>query len=1048
MTNDKKIKMLSRINIILAIAAFLVQFTASAQTIERTIKWKEGLKTYQTMAGTSVKMPVCEGASATERDGFLPHIGENISIGTYGKITATLSNEVYEPVIGTDAAGAKLTDKVDLKVTPGMMRKQPYALIALMPLRRNAATGQIEKLVKYNLQLTVMATKQDRSGPSFAANSVLASGTWYKVSVTGTGVYKLDHDFLKNKCGFDLNNTSFSTIGVFGNGGGMVPDLNAADRLDDLQENPTMIVDNNGNNKVDNDDYILFYAQGPDQWTYNSTTGKFDFSKNLYSDKNFYFITADKGTGKRITATPSATGATTTITQFDDRAAHQEDKYNLLNSGKQWLGNKMSSLNPSTTINFSFPNLVTSSVAAYSPYNSTIAVSSGGQQLFSQVVNYVYTNTSYIDAFHTSDAVGTFTASNDAVNLTYTYNNPDASGTSIGYIYRVVLNAQRALTFTGGAMSFRSIASVSPGAVSQFNIANATSGLRVWDVTDITAIREISGTLSGGTYSFAANTSTLREFLAVDVNASYTAPAEEEKVENQNLHAMGQPQMVIVTSDELLAAANDLAAFHSQHDHLTVKVFRLKQIYNEFSSGRLDISAIRDMMRMLYTRAGSDSTLTPQYLLLFGDGSFDPKDRTADNNNQVPTYQSWDSQNILDAYTTDDFFGCLDDAEGGDMGSPQLMDISIGRLPAATASEAQGMVDKIKLYKSSAALGSWRNIVTFVSDEPYDGGTEFESSVENFAEEIRLNFPTPNVEKIITDAFQGLPTPGGLRYPDCNTAILNRINNGTLILSYSGHGGISNWSNGRIFNISDIQNLENKEKLPLFVTATCDFSRFDDPTKKTAGEYLMTNSKGGAIAMITTVRPVYLDANDQLQGHLNPTLFGLYHGRRPTVGELTLMTKNTTIQSDSYATKNTRMFVLLGDPAMTLNYPEFEVVTTKIDSVPISQPHDTLKALKYVTISGEIRNANGVKNTSFNGTCYPLVYDKLGTFKALKNKPTYGDMTFNAYKSILFKGQCSVVNGSFTFSFIVPKDINYAIGKGRISYYAHSDWRCVRYSTG
>ena len=368
-------------------------------------------------------------------------------------------------------------------------------------------------------------------------------------------------------------------------------------------------------------------------------------------------------------------------------------------------------------------------------------------------------------------------------------------------------------------------------------------------------------------------------------------------------------------------------------------------------------------------------------------------------------------------------------------GGNQILDVAVGRLPSASASEAQGMVNKIKLYKSSATLASWRDIVTFVSDEPYvSGGDLFEGDADGLAESVRVGDPVYNVSKIYCDAYQLVSTPGGGRYPDVNTAILNQVNTGTLLISYTGHGGVSNWANARIFNLSDIQNLQNHEKLPTFVTATCEFSRFDNPAVKSAGEFLMTNAQGGAASMVTTVRPVDEGANTILQVAFYSYVFSRYEGRMPTIGEVTQQTKNNSGVLGT--TTNARAFVLLGDPAMTLDYPQYNVVTTKVDNVPLSQPHDTLKALKYVTISGEVRDWTGAKMTNFNGTCFPLIYDKLGVYYTLANYPNYTKFPYNAYKSNLFKGQCSVINGSFSFSFIVPKDINYAIGDGRISYYA------------
>jgi hypothetical protein len=1030
--------------------AILLHFSVAGQTIQRTINWDKAEKTYTNSKGVKVKTLSFEGSLANENDGFQPHYVENIRVPQYGDITVSLSNEVYEAITTTDIKSDKIDVSAKVTAVPGMMRKIPYAVVSIIPLRKNLITGRIEKLTKFSLKVENIVPKavhyQSKKLQGYAPNSVLSTGTWYKAGVTTTGVYKLDYNYLKNTCGFDLANTSFSSIAVFGNGGGMIPDLNSLPRYDDLQENPSYIVDNNNNNKVDQGDYILFYAQGPDQWTYDSVNMIFDFTKNLYADTSYYYITADQGTGKRIQAVASSSGGTS-ITQFDDYAAHEDDQFNFLSSGKIWFGDQMNSLNPTYSTSFNFPNIITSSpvkysstVAASSLYNSSITVLlNNSQQLVAHGLPGTDLNDDYPNIYVSDTRSGTFSAPSGSFSLTYNFSNPDQTGSSVGYIYNMVLNAKRSLIFTGLSMSFRSIASIGAGRTSQFNLASANATTHIWDVSDITAVQEITGSLSGTTLSITAPTPALREFVAVDISSSLPNPTGIGQVGIQNLHAIGQPNMLIITPDDLLNPSDDLAAFHSQYDHLTVKVATLTQIYNEFGSGKRDISAIRDFIRMVYDRA-TDSSHIPRYVLLMGDGSFDPKDRVADNNNQMPTYQSPQSQNITDSYTTDDFFGCLDPSEGGDMANPYLLDVSIGRLPAANATEAEGMVNKIRLYKSSSTLASWRNIVTFVSDEPWDDrgsstpGDEFEGDADLIAEAVRTGDPSYNVTKIYCDAYQLVPTPGGGRYPDVNTAILNQINTGTLLMSYTGHGGVNNWANARIFNLSDIQNLQNHEKLPCFVTATCEFSRFDNPALKSAGEYLITNPLGGASAMVTTVRPVYEGPNVTLQtSFFESYCFAPYQGRTPTIGEVVTLTKNATIAS---TTNNTREFVLLGDPAMTLDYPQYNVVTTKVDNVPITQPHDTLKALKTITIAGEVRDLNGNKMTTFNGTCYPLIYDKLGQYLTLANYSGYEHFPYNTYKSTLFKGQCSVINGAFSFSFIVPKDINYAIGNGRISYYA------------
>lgn len=1050
MLNDKPTQMLFSKKIITLPLVFLLLWMLApsqvwAQKIVRNIKWNKNSNTYILTDGSKLLNPTFEKALTNEEAGYLPVYHENLRLDYFGNVTVTIENPVFSSISGVSDKKNLIQEQIKLNTTEITTRKNPFVNISFIPIRKNSFSGQLEKLESFELKVVVTPRNAPRANRAYAANSVLSNGNWYKVAISNDGVYKINQDFLKKTLGINLDNVSLSSIGIFGYGGGMIPELNADNRFDDLPENSIRVFDNNNNNRFDADDYILFYAQGPDQWKY--TSGSFTHVKNLYSDKSYYFITTDKGTGKQIVTTPSDPSPNKTITDFDDYIAHESDEFNLGASGRFWLGDKLSTIKTNTSFSFNFPNLITSSpikfntrVAGNSSYSSSFVINANGQQIATVSTPYNISSDPYHDSYGASSKSVNFTSNSDQINLDFNFNSPDPNGNSYGYIDYFEMNAKRALSFTGNAMPFRNATSAGAGNISQFNLSNANGNIQIWDITDAQNAKQIASSLSGSTLSFATATNTLREFVAVDVYGGFPLPEKIGNVENQNLHAIGQPTNIIVTSDELYSAANDLAAFHISKDNMSTKVVRLSQIYNEFGSGKLDISAIRDFVKMVYDNAGNDSTKMPRYLCLFGDASYDPKDRMPDNNNQVPTYESYESIYPLGTFNSDDFFGCLDNTEGGDINSAQTVDIGIGRLPVANATEAQDMVNKIKLYKSLGALGNWRNIITTIGDDGTNGGIIFQNQADKLGEQVRLNYPAYNIEKIYPDAYQMIPTPGGNRYPDVNAAILNRINSGSLVITYTGHGGVNNLSNARIFNVSDIQNLQNKEKMALFVTATCDFSKFDDPEKKSAGEFLINNGSGGAIGMFTTVRPVFSDGNDDIQNSIFDNLFKLIGGRKPTMGELLSNSKNEILFPPFFSSpNNARKFVLLGDPALKLNYPEYNVVTTMVDSVPITQPHDTLKALKLVTISGQVKDEAGNKLTSFNGVCYPLVYDKLATFTTLGNIPEIQPATYNTYKNILFKGTCTVSNGDFSFSFIVPKDINYQIGNGRISYYAQSD---------
>ncbi|MCS6934590.1 MAG: type IX secretion system sortase PorU [Chitinophagales bacterium] len=1010
-------------------------------TYPRNIRWHDTLKTIIDYRGGTYKQVTFDGASHHERMSLLPIYVEDVPIATAGEITADLQSPVYAPVKLNNECIAYIKSEPQINARLATERKKHFAHIEIVPFRKNAQ-GETEKLVSFVLQLHIKPTPQKRGATSYATHSVLASGTWYKLGITAGGIYKIDYNFLKNTLGVNPSEIVANKLAIFGNGGGMIPDENAVPRPDDLLENPTLLIDQNNNNRIDEGDYLLFYAEGPDKWHFNSSNGTFTHEKNLYSDKNHYFLTINAGTGKRVQLSNEGGTANTFLTTFDDYAFYENDTEQPLQSGKSWLGDRMTSFDNVRSFSFYFPGLVTSSpvlvrskVAANSKTTTSFTITVNGTQILNQTVPPIQIGGSYPNATNRTLQSANFNASSDQLNFTITFTG---STGSTGYIDYVEAICKRNLSMAGNELAFRSAESVGTGKITQFTIGNANPALQVWDVTDPGNIKQMSGAFSGSQYVFTVPTPALRQFVAFTPGMNFPVPEYTGAVPNQDLHGIGQPDMVIVTHENFLSASNELGNFHRQVTGLSVEVVPVGQIYNEFSSGRKDISAIRDFMRMLYVRAGNDVSLLPRFLLLMGDGSYDPKNRISGNQEFIPTYQTDESDSPLSSYTSDDFFGLLDDDEGGDINNgSEKIDIAVGRLPVATELEAITMVNKIKNYKNPSPdasciqvtdNNSWRNVITFVADDG-DYGIHFNSS-DDLAEDTRTLYPEYNFDKIYLDAYKQVSTSAGARYPDVNTAIINRLYAGTLILNWVGHGGETNWADERIFNMSEIVKLENK-KLPLFITATCEFSRFD-LQDRTAGEWLIVNGKGGAIASFTTVRLVYSSANDVLNRKAFEYMFQQPNGVNYTLGEILMLTKNNANTSID----NTRKFVLLGDPALTLNYPRYNVVTTQVNNVPVSQPHDTLKALAKITIRGEVRDDNNQKLQNFNGTVFPVVYDKISKLSTLGNDNDSPIKNFELYRNVLFKGKASVTNGEFSFTFIVPKDIVYQYGPGRISYYA------------
>ncbi|MQY79206.1 MAG: type IX secretion system sortase PorU, partial [Bacteroidetes bacterium] len=474
------------------------------------------------------------------------------------------------------------------------------------------------------------------------------------------------------------------------------------------------------------------------------------------------------------------------------------------------------------------------------------------------------------------------------------------------------------------------------------------------------------------------------------------------------------------------------AEYHINSDNLAIEVVTPGQIFNEFSSGAPDVAAIRDFVKMIYDRGTPENLI--KYLLLFGDGSFDNISEHENNTNYILTYQSENSIRPTQSYVTDDFFGLLDDTEGGSDG---LIDIGIGRLPVTTVEEAQEIVDKITRYGNPEAMGDWRNNICFIGDDE-DNNIHMRDA-NTLATFIDTVYPSFNVQKIFLDAYPQVSSPRGESYPEVNTAINNRINSGALIINYTGHGNERGLAHEQILSMDDIPSWKNKNRLPLFITATCEFSRFDDidreingeiKRKTSAGEKVILNTLGGGIGLLTTTRLVYSSPNFILNQNFYKYAFKRDSQMKPyKLGDILRLTKNV-----SGSGINKRNFTLLGDPALALSYPLYNIITDSINGHDI-ETADTLEALSRVTISGHIENLTGEIMDTFSGIVYPMVFDKPSTVTTLGNDET-PVMQFMVQDNVLYKGKASVSNGNFSFSFVVPKDISYNIDYGKISYYA------------
>jgi len=920
-------------------------------------------------------------------------------------------------------------------VENGTERSIKKAMLSLNPLVSNPEGG-IMRLKSFTIELIYIPAQVKEQkvlkSTNYTDHSVLSQGNWYKIQVDKTGIYKITYAEIQ-AMGVTMSTVTPGSIRLFGNGGGVLPEANNITRYDDLTENAVSVVTASPGVFAPGD-YILFYGTSPHKISYNKTTRKFEHTNNIYSDFTYYFLNFDGGPGRRISdQEQSALTPTYVSTGFLESTFYEKDLLNFINSGKDWVGERMDAGSPLFEVpEFTFTNAsagkettIRYRVTAKSNTNTNFTVKANGNIVGSPAclaaANYNYAT----ERIETKS----FSNGSDKLKISFQYNG---TGTSIGWLDWIEVNVPRDLSFTGGQMAFADPLSVSPGAVTDFQLKASSSNVTIWDVTNPVSVKRIVAGLQGDVTSFVLNTDTLRQFIAWD-NTKFLTAKFTEKVGNQDLHGISSADMLIVTHKDFLDQANRLADHHRIFDGLRVTVATNEQVYNEFSSGAPDVAAIRDFARLLYMKPESGNKL--RYLLLFGDGSFDFKDRVPNNTNRVLTFQTRESLNSVYSYASDDFFGILDPNEGND--AVGLIDIGMGRFPVNSVQEAKLAVDKCIYYATNSEenLGDWRNKLCFVADDG-NSNTHFRQVEKQICPLIESIAPVFNLNKVYLDAFKQVSVPGGEKCPDANSSITTNVQNGVLLINYTGHGGETGWAEENILTVAEINSWTNYKNMPVFMTATCEFSRYDDPARVSAGEHVFLNPLGGGIALFTTTRLANAGTNIGLTLYFYDTLFSKHNGEYPRFGDVIAYAKNKMGGGEASLIRN---FVLLGDPALRMAYPKYNVITTQINGHDLGQETDTIPAMTPVEIKGIVADETEAKLNGFNGLLDVKVFDKVRVLTTLGSEPGDYPDKYKVQNNYVYQGRVSVVNGEFTVNFIVPRDIDYSYGPGKISYYAHNE---------
>jgi hypothetical protein len=905
-----------------------------------------------------------------------------------------------------------------------------------------------------------------------ASDSPLSSGNWYKIPIRENNIYQLNRSYLQ-ELGLDIDNIDPKKIQIWGTNGYQLPELNGATRPT-FSEIP-IIVEGESDNSFDSNDRVLFYGNSPHHVTRNQDT----YIHNLhpYSDVKYVFLTVGNTNGIRLTpANESLSGGiiTTTFNDFvwkDEELVKPEQGFK---SGRYWLGQSIPSSQSNvpvtifrdtlTGVSSSLDVRVTSRLYARSEALITFDLdlndidlaegSTSSLSSFNSDFGYSGNQGPAASPFNINNTI-TVPVNNGILDLKASITHRQQN--SIAFVDWVRLTFQRTLLAEDDRLVFYTLNEAVAAEEVTYRLQGFNSSPYVLDVTDPENPIMLSNTESGNNYDVNYYQNTGRTLIAQSI---FPEPEMGAPIGSQNITGLtSYPNYIIVTSDDLKDAASELAEYRSQQGLATILVTQ-EQIFNAFSSGTKDPTAIRDYVKFLLDRAVSDGQNEPEYLLLFGDTTYDTKGITPNSLlNHILTYESRESVNRIGTFGTDDYFGYLDDNEGdfgtGTTSNSFLMDIGVGRITAQNSNEASNYIDKIKRYEAQSNSGDWQNLFTFVADDDFPESSDGDihtKNADNSAEMMSLNEPGIRLNKIYELSYQPEITGAGRQIPEATKDFISSINNGTLVLNYSGHGNEQTLSDEELFLSEYIPNLINTDKLCVLVTATCQFGRYDDSSDQSGAERIVSANNGGAIAAFTTTRVVFTSSGISASNNtgLNVALSQSMSERNSDgvpkkLGDLMRETKNSVIGFGSTrvgSSINNKKFILIGDPATPFKLPSKKISLTSINGIDVLNQDTTvtLRALDQITISGRVEGTANQIDNSFNGQAILSVFDAKRSVSLPDREwpcSLNGDCTYSVETDLLFKGKVSVENGLFSQTFIIPKDISSSTENGRVVLYAN-----------
>jgi hypothetical protein len=810
------------------------------------------------------------------------------------------------------------------------------------------------------------------------------NNSYFKFPILEEGVYKLNEQQAASMGFSDLEKVS-----VFGNPGMLPQKLDSLDL--ELREIPSKRIGN----------ALFFYLEGPHRKMIRD--GEFSYQHHHYSDTLYYLI-GEKKTGAAVVASDLVVSGNEVEKIYNIQAIKWEDS-NILNSGREWYSKPFFN---GERFNFNMasdptlrPQLITR-VMAQSLAESQIEFFNNGSSVgivsIAAIPNSTYGIKGRESFFQAELQMA------PSQNIQISYRSADINGT--GYLAESIMVSPYSHQSTSAGIYH----------IQEPGILNKRNGFINWLIRDFYQVKEFIGS----EHSESGDIIALFQPDAVPEIKNWSVL--DLGLRRENINA----ELIIITAPELLSQANRLADHKTQRGIKTAVITSI-ELYNAFGYGNRDITAMRNFLAYVYQR-----NKTLKSVLFFGKGTFDYKNKFGGRPNLVPTYSSRNSLNPLATYSSDDYYGFLEYGQGEwEENSPgdELLKIGVGRIPAISFSEAEEAVSKIINYETGTDMeGNWKKNILFFADDG-DNNIHLNDS-EIHAAYLDNQHPEFEIRKLYLDRFEQVRNGGIQTSPEAQEALRDNFKEGLLLLNYIGHGNETTLTAERVFMVSDLVNYPENPFLPLFVTATCEFGRHDSPFIRSGAEELLFAKKKGAIALLTTGRPVFSSINFALNKAFIENVFKTDNGISRNLGEIFKDTKNKSLNGPF-----NRNFSLLGDPSMKLAIPELEMEPEQIMDIRLDIPSDTLRAMSEVRLNGKIVDpVSGALLSSMEGGYELIIYDKPNTYKTLGDESSPID--FQEDNRILFKGQGEVKNGIFTSNIFIPKNIEKEFGSGTIRMFA------------